>query len=56
MKGIKSFELPPELQKELHSAIKIEWITVFYLITVVIVMYLTMGILVYIVSTPVRKF
>lgn len=43
MKGIKSFELPPELQKELHSAKKIEWITVFYLISVVIVMYLTMG-------------
>lgn len=43
MKGIKSFELPPELQKELHSAIKIEWITVFYLLSVVVVMYLTMG-------------
>lgn len=43
MKGIKSFELPPDLQKELKSAIKIEWITVFYLITVVVVMYITMG-------------
>lgn len=43
MKGIKSFELPPELQKELHSAKKLEWITVFYLVSVVIIMYLTMG-------------
>ena len=43
MKGIKSFELPQELQKELKAAIHIEWITVFYLISVIIVMFITMG-------------
>ncbi|WP_300435340.1 cation diffusion facilitator family transporter [Christiangramia sp.] len=43
MKGIKSFELPAELRKELHSAIKLEWLTLFYLISVVLAMYLTMG-------------
>lgn len=43
MKGIKAFELPAELQQELKAAKKIEWITLIYLSSVVIVMYLTMG-------------
>lgn len=43
MKTIKDFELPKDLQKVLSKAKKLEWITVIYLISVVIVMYLTMG-------------
>ena len=43
MKGIKAFELPPDLRQQLQLAKKIEWITLFYLITVVVLMYLTMG-------------
>lgn len=43
MKTIKDFELPRDLQKVLSKAKKLEWITVGYLISVVIVMYLTLG-------------
>lgn len=43
MKGIKAFALPSDLKEDLKTAKKIEWITLFYLISVVIIMYLTMG-------------
>ncbi len=43
MKVIHDFELPPDLRKALKKAKKLEWITVFYLITVTIVMYLSLG-------------
>ncbi|MCM4155519.1 cation diffusion facilitator family transporter [Gramella sp. AN32] len=43
MKGIASFELPEELKKVLKEAIRLEWITIFYLLSVIVVMFLTMG-------------
>lgn len=43
MKTIHDFELPAHLRKTLKKAGRLEWITVFYLITVVIVMYLSLG-------------
>ena len=39
----KPLELPPHLQEQMRKAKKIEWITLFYLISVVIVMYLALG-------------
>ena len=39
----KRYELPPRLQEALKKAKKLEWITIAYLITVVVVMYLVMG-------------
>ena len=43
MKTIKDFELPKELQKALSKAKKLEWLTVAYLVSVIIIMYLTLG-------------
>ncbi|MDT0644072.1 cation diffusion facilitator family transporter [Zunongwangia sp. F363] len=43
MRSIKDYHLPKELEDDLRSAKKIEWITVIYLISVVVVMYLVMG-------------
>ncbi|MFD2516345.1 cation diffusion facilitator family transporter [Salinimicrobium flavum] len=43
MRSIHDFELPPRLGKKLKKAVKLEWITVFYLITVTIIMYLSLG-------------
>lgn len=43
MKVIHDFELPKDLQKALKKAKKLEWITLFYLISVVIVMYFSLG-------------
>jgi cation diffusion facilitator family transporter len=43
MEGIQQFSLPPRLQESLHKAKKLEWITVFYLLSVIVVMYLTLG-------------
>lgn len=43
MKTIHDFELPRSLQKVLKEAKVLEWITVVYLLTVVVVMYLTLG-------------
>jgi cation diffusion facilitator family transporter len=43
VKPIENFEYPEELQKSLEKAKKLEWITVFYLLSTVVVMYLTMG-------------
>ncbi|WP_339697834.1 cation diffusion facilitator family transporter [uncultured Marixanthomonas sp.] len=43
MKSINSFHLPKSLQEKLSKAKRLEWITICYLITVVILMYLVMG-------------
>lgn len=43
MRSIHNFKLPDFLKKELHTAKKLEWITLFYLVSVVILMYLTLG-------------
>ena len=43
MISVKDFELPPSLRKKLKEAKKLEWITLFYLVTVVILMYLVLG-------------
>lgn len=39
----KPFELPADLQEQMNKAKKLEWVTLVYLISVVIVMYLTLG-------------
>ncbi|MGB8704533.1 MAG: cation transporter, partial [Gillisia sp.] len=43
MKNLDSFQLPSDLQKAFDKAKKLEWITIFYQLSVVAVMYLTMG-------------
>ena len=43
MKTIHDFALPEDLQNKLRKAKKLEWITVIYLCTVVVLMYLVMG-------------
>lgn len=43
MKTIQDFELPDELRETLKKAKKTEWITVAYLVSVIIIMYITMG-------------
>lgn len=43
MKVIHDFELPVDLRKALKRAKKLEWITLFYLISVVVVMYFSLG-------------
>jgi cation diffusion facilitator family transporter len=43
MKTIRDFELPPELRETLKKAEKLEWITLVYLISVTVVMYLVLG-------------
>lgn len=43
MKENDSFELPENLKKVMKQAKKLEWITVVYLISVIIVMYLVLG-------------
>ena len=43
MKTINNFEYPPELEKDFEKAKRIEWITIIYLLSTVVVMYLTMG-------------
>lgn len=40
---LESFELPEDLKNKLKKAKKMEWITILYLVTVVILMYLVMG-------------
>lgn len=39
----QAFELPPDLQERLEKAKKLEWITLFYLLSVVVVMYVVLG-------------
>lgn len=43
MKSYKDFEFPPELQIEEKKALKLEWLTLFYLFSTAILVYLTMG-------------
>ncbi|MGB7786312.1 MAG: cation diffusion facilitator family transporter [Salinimicrobium sp.] len=43
MRTIRDYELPQSLQKVLKQAKILEWITVIYLLSVVVVMYLTLG-------------
>src|SRR5690606_725296 len=40
---VKAFELPDELKPIFKKAIKLEWITFFYILSVVGVMYMVMG-------------
>ena len=39
----EAFELPEHLKEKLTKAKKLEWITILYLVTVVVIMYLVMG-------------
>jgi divalent metal cation (Fe/Co/Zn/Cd) transporter len=41
--GVRAYELPQELRGTYHRAYRLEWLTVAYLISVGIVMYLAMG-------------
>lgn len=43
MIGIKDFALPPHLRETLKKARKLEWITLIYLLSVTVVMYLVLG-------------
>ena len=43
MKGVRDFELPESLRKVQKKAVTLERVTLIYLISVVVVMYLTMG-------------
>ncbi|NJW51552.1 cation diffusion facilitator family transporter [Salinimicrobium oceani] len=43
MRSIKDFELPPHLRETLKKAKKLEWITLVYLVSVTILMYLVLG-------------
>ncbi|TDN94943.1 cation diffusion facilitator family transporter [Salegentibacter sp. 24] len=43
MKSIVDFELPDDLKKTLSKAVNLEWVTLGYLISVIILMYLVMG-------------
>jgi len=43
MKLIRDFEYPPELEADFTKAKRLEWITIFYLLSTIVVMYLTMG-------------
>lgn len=40
---IRQFELPQELKPQFERAKKLEWITFFYLLSVVVIMYIVMG-------------
>lgn len=43
MRSIHNFKLPEFLEQDLKKAKKLEWITLIYLLSVVVVMYLTLG-------------
>ena len=43
MQNSKAFELPDHLKPQFQKAKKLEWITIAYLFTVIIIMYLVMG-------------
>lgn len=43
MKVRPTYQLPAEKQAELKRATTLEWVTIFFLITIAAVMYLTMG-------------
>ena len=41
--GARRFELPPELHDRQRKAVRLEWITIAYLISAVILLALTLG-------------
>ena len=43
MKPRSHYELPEDKEKQLRKAVRLEWTTIFFLITITIVMYLVMG-------------
>ncbi|MEZ4680235.1 MAG: cation transporter [Caldilineaceae bacterium] len=43
MKVRPNYQLPQEKQQKLKRAIRLEWITIFFMVTIIAVMYLTMG-------------
>jgi cation diffusion facilitator family transporter len=43
MKTTSDFEFPPEQKEAFRKARRLEWITIFYLLSVTVVMYLAMG-------------
>lgn len=43
VKARQGYRLPEEKQKKLKKAIVLEWTTIFFLLTITVVMYLTMG-------------
>lgn len=43
MKASPAFEFPPEQDEALHRARRLEWITIIYLISVSVIMYLVLG-------------
>ena len=43
MRAIKQFEFPPEQRKALHKARRLEWITIVYLLSAIVIMYFTLG-------------
>jgi cation diffusion facilitator family transporter len=43
VKAIEPFEFPPEQQKALRTARRLEWITIVYLLSAIVLMYFTLG-------------
>lgn len=43
MKRFSRFQYPEELEKKFKKAKRLEWITIIYLISTAVVVYLTMG-------------
>lgn len=43
MRATKQFEFPPEQRKALHKARRLEWITIVYLLSAIVIMYFTLG-------------
>ncbi|MEZ4869178.1 MAG: cation transporter [Caldilineaceae bacterium] len=43
MKTRPNYHLPREQQQKLKRAIVLEWVTIFFILTIIVVMYLTMG-------------
>jgi cation diffusion facilitator family transporter len=43
VKAIEPFEFPPEQQRALRKARRLEWITIVYLLSAIVVMYFTLG-------------
>jgi cation diffusion facilitator family transporter len=40
---VRRFELPPELEERQRKAVRLEWITIAYLVSAVVLLYLTLG-------------
>jgi cation diffusion facilitator family transporter len=39
----REFELPPELEQQQHKAVRLEWITLAYMLSAVVLLFLTLG-------------